>query len=162
LRSFLQRLAEAIGVALFVALVATFAVQVAARFAFNRPLPWTDELAVVIYLAVVLWAGALLVRWRSHVAMDVFVAVLPRPLQRAMLALGALTVAALAAVSLPATADWVWFMRREGTPVLGWPLHLVYAPVLLLWLAVVLRGLQAAWQAWQQPERFASSADPMR
>jgi TRAP-type C4-dicarboxylate transport system permease small subunit len=34
-----------------------FLVQIVARFGFNRPLPWTDELAVILYVWVILWAA---------------------------------------------------------------------------------------------------------
>ena len=32
------------------ALFLVFIVQIVARFGFNRPLPWTDELAVILYV----------------------------------------------------------------------------------------------------------------
>ena len=44
----LRAAANAFGVLLFVLLFLVFVVQVAARFAFNKPLAWTDELAVKI------------------------------------------------------------------------------------------------------------------
>ena len=49
----LQRLSHAVGGLLFVSLFGVFVVQIGARFGFNQPLPWTDELAVVLYLFVI-------------------------------------------------------------------------------------------------------------
>ncbi|MDH4181506.1 MAG: TRAP transporter small permease subunit, partial [Betaproteobacteria bacterium] len=57
----LRAAADAVGAALFAVLFVTFVVQVAARFAFDRPLPWSDELAVVLYVWVILWAAAVMV-----------------------------------------------------------------------------------------------------
>ena len=54
--------AQHLGGGLFLALFLTFLVQIGARFGLNRPLPWTDELAVVLYLWVILWASAFMVR----------------------------------------------------------------------------------------------------
>ena len=48
MRVWLKRGADAVGVGLFAALFLTFIVQITARFGFDRPLPWTDELAVMV------------------------------------------------------------------------------------------------------------------
>ena len=45
---------------------------------------------------------------------------------------------------MPGAVDFIAFMRRESTPVMGWPLHGVYAPFALM-LAVV--GLRFVWRA---------------
>ncbi len=61
MRAWLQRGADAIGAGLFAALFVVFIVQITARFGFNKPLPWTDELAVILYVWVILWAAAFMV-----------------------------------------------------------------------------------------------------
>ncbi len=59
--TWLRRGADAIGAGLFALLFVVFIVQIVARFGFDRPLPWTDELAVILYLWVILWAAAFMV-----------------------------------------------------------------------------------------------------
>ena len=59
-----------------------------------------------------------------------------------MLVTGNLLVGGLALAGLPASWDYVHFMAREGTPVLGIPLMWVYLPFVLLMAALVLR---CAW-----------------
>jgi TRAP-type C4-dicarboxylate transport system permease small subunit len=142
-----RRAADAVGIALFAALLATFVVQVVARFAFDRPLPWTDELAVILYIAIVMWGAAVLVPWREHVAMGLAVSALPRGLQRGAVFVGAAATAGLAASALPATLDYLRFVMREPMPVLGWPQGAVYAPFALLLATIVVRGALAAWSA---------------
>jgi TRAP-type C4-dicarboxylate transport system permease small subunit len=142
-----RRAAESVGVALFAALFLVFVLQVAARLLLDRPLPWTDELAVILYLVIVLWGAALLVPWRAHVAMDLVVQIAPRGLRRALVFAGAAGTAVLAAWAWPATADYVAFMHRDRTPVLEWSLMVVYSPALLLLAAIALRGAGVAWQA---------------
>jgi TRAP-type C4-dicarboxylate transport system permease small subunit len=60
---------------------------------------------------------------------------------------GNLLVGGLALAGLPATWDYVHFMRREGTPVLEVPLMWVYLPLVLLMAALVVRSAWGIWQA---------------
>jgi len=140
----LRRTAEAVGVLLFALLFLVFVIQVCARFVLGQPLPWTDEAAVVLYLEAVLWSAALVCREREHVAFDLLYAQQPAPVRRGMALLATALAGGLCAWALPQNLDYIWFMRREVTPVLGLPLHLVYAPFALLLAIVVLRSL---WRA---------------
>jgi len=146
MRVWLKRGADAVGAGLFAALLLVFLVQITARFGFNRPLPWTDELAVVLYVWVILWAAAFMVPSREHVAFDlVYHAMGPRT-RRAMQVIGALLIGGLAAWALPGSWDYVQFMKREGTPVLGLPFMWVFLPFVALLAALAVRN---AWQLWR-------------
>lgn len=136
-----KKVADAIGVALFATLFGVFVVQIVARFGFDRPLPWTDELAVVLYVWVILWAAAVMVPEDEHVAFDLLFNLAGRRARRWMAALGALIVGALAAWALPATWDYVHFMAREGTPVLNLSFMWVFMPFVLLMAVLVLRAV---------------------
>jgi TRAP-type C4-dicarboxylate transport system permease small subunit len=147
LRRLWQRSADAIGAVLFTALFLVFLVQIAARFGFNRPLPWTDELAVVLYLWVILWAAAFVVPEREHVAFDlVWNAAGPKQ-KRVMRVAGQALLGGLCAAALPACWDYVRFMAREGTPVLGVSFFLVFLPFIALLAAIVVRSAWAVWAA---------------
>ena len=135
----LRRGAEAFGVLLFALLFLVFVVQVTARFVFDRPLAWTDEAAVILYLWVVLWGAALVCRDREHVAFDLLYQGARPPMRRAMALLAALIVGGLAAWSLPGVLDYIYFMRRESTAVMGLRFDAVYLPFALLLVALVLR-----------------------
>lgn len=150
----LRRGAEAIGVILFALLFLVFVVQVTARFVFNQPLPWTDEAAVVLYLWAVLWGAAVVCKDREHVAFDLLYQGAAPQLRRAMALLAALLVGGLAVWALPGVLDYIYFMRREATAVMGWPLHWVFLPFVLLLLALVVRYVIRIWQllgrGWEQ------------
>ena len=45
MRRWLKAGADAVGAGLFAAMFCVFLVQIVARFVFNKPLPWSDELA---------------------------------------------------------------------------------------------------------------------
>ena len=149
IRSHLRRFANAVGAGLFAALFLVFMVQVIARFGFNRPLPWTDEVAVMLYVWVILWAAAFIVPEREHVMFDlVWNAVGPRT-RKAMRLAGHTMIGGLAAWALPASWDYVFFMRREGTPVLGVPFVWVFLPFVFLLAALVVRSAVGVWRAWR-------------
>lgn len=143
----LRRAANAVGAGLFLALFGVFIVQITARFGFNQPLPWTDEAAVILYVWVILWATATMVPQREHVAFDLIWNSVGAGGRRVMLIGGNLLVGTLAALALPASWDYVRFMVREGTPVLGLPLFWVYLPFVLMLLALVLRCAGAVSRA---------------
>lgn len=145
----LQRCANALGGALFLALFGVFLVQIGARFGFNRPLPWTDEAAVILYIWVILWAAAFLVPQREHVVFDLVWNSVGSRTRQAMLIAGNALIGALALVGLPASWDYVRFMAREGTPVLDVPLMAVYLPFVLLMVALVVRSVWGLWTALQ-------------
>jgi TRAP-type C4-dicarboxylate transport system permease small subunit len=132
--------ARIIGAALFAALFVVFIVQVTARFIFDRPLPWTDEAAVILYVWVILWSAALIVPERHHVAFDLLWNLAGPRTRKIMRALGLLTVGGLAAWALPASVDFARFMAREGTAVLGLPLVWLFAPFVLLLISMVVRS----------------------
>ena len=137
--------ANAIGGGLFLALFIVFVVQITARFGFNKPLAWTDEVAVILYVWVILWASAVVVPEREHVVFDLVWNSVGRRARQLMQIAGNLLVGGLALASLPASWDYVHFMAREGTPVLNIPFMWVFLPFVLLMAALVVR---AAWSIW--------------
>ena len=141
----LQAAANLIGGVLFLALFVVFIVQITARFGFGTPLPWTDEAAVILYLWVILWAAAALVPEREHVAFDLVWNSVGARTRRVMRVAGHLLIGGLSLAALPASWDYVHFMQRETSPVLGIPLMWVYLPFVLLLAALVLRSVWAIW-----------------
>jgi TRAP-type C4-dicarboxylate transport system permease small subunit len=141
----LRRAADTFGVLLFALLFCVFIVQVVARFGFNRPLGWTDELAVVLYIWVILWAAAFMVPQREHVKFDIiYQGASPRG-RRLMRGAASVLIGGGAAWALPANWDYIRFMAREGTPVLGVPFMWVFLPFVLLLISLVVR---CAWELY--------------
>lgn len=141
-----QQLANAIGGGLFLVLFVVFLVQIAARFGFNKPLPWTDEAAVILYVWVILWAAATMVPEREHVVFDLVWNSVGRRGRVVMRIAGNLLIGGLSLWAVPASWDYVHFMQREGTPVLGMPFMWVFLPLVILMLAI---GVRSAWAIWQ-------------
>ena len=141
-----KKTANAIGGGLFLALFIVFVIQVMARFGLNKPLAWTDELAVILYVWIILWAAAFVVPEREHVAFDLLWNSAGPRTRRAMQMVGQMLIGGLALCAVPATWDYVTFMKREGTPVLGLPFMWVFLPFVFLLVALVVRSAWAIWR----------------
>lgn len=134
---------QAIGVALFGALFCVFIVQIIARFFFNHPMAWTDELAVVLYIWTVLWCAAFVCRDAEHVRFDLAYNAASPLVQRVMRWVGSLALAGLMGYGFVGNWDYVWFMRRERTPVLDISFFWVFVPFIFLLASLVVRNLYA-------------------
>ena len=142
-----QKAANAIGGGLFLTLFMVFVVQVTARFGFDKPLAWTDEAAVVLYVWIILWAAAFVVPESEHVVFDLIWNGVGQRARQVMQIVGNLMVGGLALCGIPASWDYVHFMNREGTPVLGISFMWVFLPFVLLLIALVVRSAWAIWNA---------------
>jgi TRAP-type C4-dicarboxylate transport system permease small subunit len=140
-RAWLAPTAEAIGVAIFAAMFGAFLLQVLFRYVLGSPLGWTDELSLVLYAWAVFWACAFAVPWREHVSFDLLYQVAPPHARRAFALIGAGLVAGLFVAALPATLDYVAFMARSRTPVLGWRYDWVFACFPIFLAAVAARAV---------------------
>ena len=144
--------ANHVGALLFAALLLTFTAQMGARWLLASPLPWSDELAVVLYIALIFWALATMVQHNEHVAFDVLYNACPATVQRLMRAFGHASVLIFSAWALPGSWDYVHFMRRESSPVLDWSFQWVYLPFVVFLVALALRS---AWALFSEfgPQR---------
>ena len=144
---FLRKIANAIGGLLFLALFLTFLVQITARFGFNQPLPWSDELAVILYLWVILWACAFVVPEKEHVMFDLVWNSVSPTTRRLMRLVGHTLIGGLAIAAIPASWSYVHFMAREKTAVLGLSFEWVFLPFVLLLLSLAARSWHGLVQA---------------
>jgi TRAP-type C4-dicarboxylate transport system permease small subunit len=148
----LGQFANTIGAALFAALFVVFIIQIIARFVFNHPLAWTDELAVVLYIWTVLWGAAFVVRDREHVVFDLAYNGVSLAVQRAMRLVGAICLAGLMSYGLAGNWDYILFMRRERTPVLDISFLWVFLPFMFLLVSLVVRNVWSVWNILRQAQ----------
>ena len=145
----LKTTANVIGGGLFLTMFAVFVVQIAARFIFNKPIAWTDELAVILYVWIILWGCAAIVPEHEHVVFDLVWNSVPRRARQVMNIVGNLLIGGQALAALPASWDYERFKAREGTPVLNLPFMWVFFPFVLLMLSLVIRAVWSIWQAFK-------------
>lgn len=147
----LSKFAKTIAVTLFAALFCTFIIQITARFGFNKPLAWSDELAVVLYIWTVLWCAAFVVPEREHVRFDLLHDRASPAVRRVMRFVGCLALAGLALCALRGNWDYIQFMGREKTPVLSISFFWVFLPFAFLLASLVVRFGWGAYKALREP-----------
>jgi TRAP-type C4-dicarboxylate transport system permease small subunit len=139
--AWLRRRAENVAAAMLAAMFAAFVLQVAFRYLFNFPVGWTSELSVVLWLWLILWGAAFVVREGEEVRFDLLTAAAPRPVRNAMGIVAAAALIVLYGASLPASWKYVAFMKVEKSAYLKIRMDWLYSIYLVFLVAVLVRYL---------------------
>lgn len=135
----LRRGADLVGALLFLAMFASFLLQVLSRYVLNAPFGWTLEACLAAYLWFVFWAAAFMLREEDHVRFDLLVRGLPRGVRRRVATMVSLAILGCFALAFPATLDWVQFMAIDRTWTLRIRFDLLFSIYLVFMLAVMAR-----------------------
>ncbi|HJT61034.1 MAG TPA: TRAP transporter small permease subunit [Burkholderiales bacterium] len=148
--AWLRRRAENVAVAMLGVLFVAFIIQIVFRYFFNFPIGWTSELTVIMWLWLVLWGAAFVLKESEEIRFDLISGSVGRRMRIALGIVAALAALILYGASLPATWSYVTFMKVESTAYLkirfDWlfSIYLVFAVAVMvryLWvLAHLLRG----------------------
>ncbi|SMD12678.1 TRAP transporter small permease subunit [Rhizobium sp. RU36D] len=136
---------EAVTTALFGLVVVAFAYGVTSRYIFGVPSRNADEIAVILFLWVIMFGAGLAVAPSEHISVDLVTARLKGRANRLTVGLGSLVAAAIFLYALPTTLDYVMFLRREVTPAMRLPLSFTYFCFVLFQgaagMALLARGI---------------------
>ncbi len=139
----LQRFADGVAAALLAVIFIAFILQIALRYVFDWPVGWTAEISLVAWLWLVLWGAAFVLRDEDEIRIDVLdIAFGPR-LRRIARAIGSIAIVVLFGMALPATWDYVSFMKVESTSYLKIRFDWLFSIYLAFAVAVIARHL---WQ----------------
>ena len=133
--------ADSVAVLLLAAMFCSFMLQIIFRYIFNHPLSWTLEACLITWLWTVFLGCGLLLRDHDHVRFDVLYLAAPRKLRRLMAGLAAIVFLVAYAFSLPATADYIAFMKIESSSSLKIRLDYIFGIYLLFMIGVIGRYL---------------------
>lgn len=117
----------AAGVILIALVLCTFA-GVFARYAFNAPFNWLEEMQLAAMVWIAFLVAGVAFRRGSHVAIEIVVDSLPRRAQRVIEVFIAIVVYAVLAYFLRSSIKYIQLFMRTGrkTPMLGIPYALIY------------------------------------
>lgn len=124
-----------------------FLIQIVFRYFFNLPTGWSSELTVIMWLWMVLWGAAFVVREDEEIRFDLLYGGVREGIRRIMTVLSALALIALYLGSLPAVIDYVTFMSIQSSAYLKIRFDYLYSIYVIFALAVICRYVWLAWQA---------------
>jgi TRAP-type C4-dicarboxylate transport system permease small subunit len=147
LAAWLGRRAENVLVAMLAAMFLAFNLQILFRYVLNLPIGWTSELSIVLWLWLVLWGAAFVIRDEEEIRFDLVYGAVSRRVRRVMLLLSSAVLVVAYAVSLPAAFDYVTFMRVESTAYLDIRFDWLFSIYLAFVVATIVRYIWLSWQA---------------
>ncbi len=165
------RVAEFIAAAMLAAMFVIFLLQIATRYSSKlapsipiefisnymseiEPLRWTIELLLLLWLWIVFFGCAFIVRERDQVTFDILYLAAPRRVRQILAMISAIAVVIAMMWSLPATWDYIdWMKIRSAAtlknPFAGWgipgldnakiPLRTVFSVYAIFMIAISIR-----------------------
>ncbi len=143
----LRRRAENISALLLLAMFLCFILQIAARYVFNYPLGWTDEVSVLCWIWCTLWGAAFVLREKDEVRFDLIYSATSEKPRRIFTIITGVAAIALFGIALPAVFSYITFLKVERSAYLGIRLDYLYSIYLLFALAVIVRYAALTWRA---------------
>ena len=143
----LKRRANDVAVALMGLMFISFLLQITFRYLLNQPLGWTEEVTVLCWVWVVLWCAAFVLSNDDEIRFDIIYTLVPPRVRRLFTAVSSIAFVALLLMSLPASWDYVAFMKREHTAYLHLRLDAMYSIYVIFVLACVVKQARIALRA---------------
>ncbi|HEX6529030.1 MAG TPA: TRAP transporter small permease subunit [Burkholderiales bacterium] len=145
MRGWLVRRAENVAAGMLAVMFAAFIVQIVFRYFFNLPVGWTSELTVVMWLWLVLWGSAFVLKEKEEIRFDLIYAAVGRRARIAMAIVFSVAIVLLYGASLPASYAYVSFMKVEKSSYLKVRLDWLYSIYLVFLVAIIVRYLWLLW-----------------
>jgi C4-dicarboxylate transporter, DctQ subunit len=150
LGAWLRRRAENVAAAMLAVMFAAFIIQIVFRYFFNFPVGWAAELSVVMWLWLVLWGAAFVLKDEEEIRFDLLSASVGRRARIVMGIVSSLALLVLYGASLPATYSYVTFMKVEKASYLKVRMDWLFSIYLLFLVAMLARYL---WKLWSLVRR---------
>ncbi len=139
--AWLRRRAENVAAAMLAVMFAAFVIQIVFRYFFNFPIGWSSELTVVMWLWLVLWGAAFVVKESEEIRFDLLSGAAGRRTRIAMGIVAAAAVVILYGASLPAAYSYVAFMKVEKSSYLKIRMDWLFSIYLIFVVAIIARYL---------------------
>jgi C4-dicarboxylate transporter DctQ subunit len=152
LAGWLYRRGENVLALMLAAMFAAFILQIVFRYLINFPIGWTNEVSTILWIWLVLWGAAFVLREDEEIRFDLIYSHVRAPVRRLMFLVAAAALILLYAVALPASADYVAFMKVEKTAYLKIRMDWLFSIYVVFVVAVLVRYLWLGWRAFRRDE----------
>lgn len=130
---------EGIAAGLLAALFLTFLLQIFSRYVMVQPFGWTLELCLALWIWIVFFGNAFLVRESDHVTFDILYLAMPRGIRTVFALISAGCIVVALGWSFWPTWDWIDFLKIKRSATLRVPMRTIYSVYALFLIVVVLR-----------------------
>jgi len=138
IKKWLLKGAEGVAAAMLAAMFFTFILQIFSRYVLVQPFGWTLEACLTLWVWIVFWGNAFVVRHDEHVTFDVlYHAVRPRT-RKIFALLGSAAIVIGMGVSLYPTWDYIDFLKIKKSALLRIPMRTVFSIYAIFIIAAVL------------------------
>ena len=142
-----RRRAENVVAGLLGVMFVAFIVQIVFRYFFNFPVGWSTELSVVAWLYMVLLGSSLWLTESEQIRFDLLTGAVGPRARRVIAFIAALAAVTLFGMALPATVNYVAFMKVESSSYLNIRMDILYSVYVVFAVAVIARYAWLAWRA---------------
>jgi len=156
LGSQLRARAENVLAAMMATMFIVFIIQIIFRYVINLPIGWTHEISVIMWVWLVLFGTAFVVRDDEEIRFDLIYGTASPRTRRTMVVASATAVVFFFGLSLPAVVDYVTFMKVEHTAYLKIRFDFVYSIYAVFAAAVIVRQIWLGYRAIR-----GSGAEPL-
>jgi TRAP-type C4-dicarboxylate transport system permease small subunit len=136
--------AEAVAALMLAVMFVSFLITILFRYVFNWSSGWAAELSSVMWVWLVLWGAAFVLREREEIRFDIIYGSVKPALRRIFTVITAAGVVGLFLLSLPAVWDYVTFMKVQKTSYLRIRYDVLYSIYIIFAVAVIMRYLWLA------------------
>lgn len=152
----LYKRAENILALLLAVMFLSFLAQIVFRYLLNFPIGWTSELTVIMWLWLVLWGAAFVVREEEEIRFDLIYGSVTPAKRRVLTIVTAVCLLGLYIFSLPAVWDYVTFMKVQSTAYLKIRFDYLFSIYVIFAVAVIGRYGFILWKALfgRAPQEF--------
>lgn len=127
LKKLFLRGAENIAAAMLAVMFFTFLLQIVSRYILEQPFGWTLELCLTLWIWIIFWGNAFVVRHNEHVTFDVvYYAVKPKT-RRIFSLVGAAAIIIGMVWALYPTWDWIDFLKIKKSATMRIPMRTVFS-----------------------------------
>ena len=143
----LHRRAEEISVAFMGTMFVVFLLQIGFRYFLSQPLSWSEEVCLLCWLWGVLWGSGVVLTDDEEIRMDILYNAVSDNVRRVFKIITSAILVVLLLISLPASWDYVTFMKREHTASLHIPIDYLYSVYIIFAVACIIRHCRLFWVA---------------
>lgn len=138
IRAVAAKAAENMAAALLAAMFFAFLLQIFSRYVLSSPISWTLELCLTLWVWLVFFGNAFIVRHREHVIFDVVYRQINARWQRLFALASALAIVVGFIVSFLPTWDYIDFLKIKKSATLRIPMRSVFSIYGVFMLAIII------------------------